>query len=93
MKRQYGNQSRETSLKSRRDVRRAINETDTDYSESGTDQETDSFEESVRLLTAGKVKVNDLKRQWNIPVALHDVVNHVETDSGADVIVMDGARV
>ena len=74
-----------------RDVKRTINDSDTDSSESDLDQDPDFIGEySVRHLTIGKIKVSkvsDLEK--TVPIVVNDVIVHVEPDSGADVNVMD----
>ena len=73
-----------------RDVKRTINDSDPDYSESNLDQDPDFIDESVRHLKIGKIKVskvNDL--DITIPIVVNDVILHVEHDSGADVNIKD----
>ena len=64
-----------------RDVKRTINDTDTDYSDNDLDQEPDFIDELVRHLTVGKIKVSkvsDLEK--TVPIVVNDVIVHVEPD-------------
>ena len=74
----------------RRDVRRAMNESESDGSESEMDPDIDFVEESVRHLNIGKIKINRVSDyEKTVPILINDVIVRIEPDSGADVNVMD----
>ena len=75
---------------SRRDIKKATNESETDESGSDEDRDTHFIDETVRHLTVGKIKVNKVSDfEKTVPIVINDVIVHMEPDSGADVNVMD----
>ena len=78
------------SSDSRRDVKRATNDSETD--EYGSDEDGDAYfiDETVKHLTVGKIKINKVSDfEKTVPIVINDVIVHMEPDSGADVNVMD----
>ena len=66
---QKGNRNRIRRPRYGRDVKRTINDSDTDYSDNDLDQEPDFIDESVRHLTVGKIKVSkvsDLEKLFRL---------------------------
>ena len=85
-RRQRWNQSSD----SRRDVKGATNESETDESGIDDDRDTHFIDETVRHLTVGKIKVNKVRDfEKTVPIVINDVIVRMEPDSGADVNVMD----
>ena len=85
-RRQRWNQSSD----SRRDVKRATNESETDESGSDEDRDTHFIYETVRHLTVGKIKVNKVSNfEKTVPIVKNGVIVRMEADSGVDVNVMD----
>ena len=81
-----GNRSHGTN----RDVKLAVNDSNTDDSQSDSDQSIDFIDESVRHLTVGKIKVSEVSDlEKTVPIVINDVIVHMEPDSGADDNVMD----
>ncbi|XP_053376601.1 uncharacterized protein LOC123533440 [Mercenaria mercenaria] len=82
--------NRETRKVAKRDIKRAINESETEDSGSDTDKDNFFLEESVKHLAVGKIKVSKVSdHEKTVPIELNDVIVLVEPDSGADVNVMD----
>ena len=78
------------SRNSKRDVRRASNESDADSADSDVDPDLDFVADSVRHLAVGKIKINRVSDfEKTLPIVINDVIVHMEPDSGADVSVMD----
>ena len=85
-RRTWGKQSSD----SRRNVKRATNEPETDDSGSDADQDNHFIDETVRHLAVGKIKINKVSDfEKTVPIVINDVIVHMEPDSGADVSVMD----
>ena len=81
-RRQPWNQSSD----SRRDVKRATNESETGESGSEEDRDTHFIDETVRHLTVGKINVNKVSDfEKTVSIVINDVNVHMEPGSGMDV--------
>ena len=75
---------------SRRNVKRATNESDTESMDSDINPDIDFIEESVKHMKIGKIKVNKVNNyEKTVPIVINDVIVRMEPDTGADVNVMD----
>ena len=68
-------------------MRRASKESDAD---SDVDPDLDFVADSVRHIAVGKITINRVSDyEKTLPIAINDVIVHMEPDTGADVNVMD----